>query len=203
MSREDAFHQLMFPRLEDSVSTKLFQHNLWLLDERLAFVSYISSDRTLHGGRRQMGDKVTDIAFYDECYVAGGQGNNSVVIVEFKRPGRDDYSFGREGSDPIRQIHDTVEHIRERKSFVTTSGKTIPIPSGTPITAMLVADLEPTLRALARRYDFDETWDKQGLFKYHDDFGVFIEVIGFDRLISDAEKRNAAFFDVLLNGLGS
>jgi hypothetical protein len=53
MTREDAFHQLMFPRLEDSVTTKYFQHNLWLLDERLAFVSYISSDRTLHGGRRQ------------------------------------------------------------------------------------------------------------------------------------------------------
>jgi hypothetical protein len=98
MTREDAFHQLMFPRLEDSMTTKYFQHNLWLLDERLAFVSYISSDRTLHGGRRQSGDKVTDIAFYDECYVAGGQGNTSVVIVEFKRSGRDDYAFGREGA---------------------------------------------------------------------------------------------------------
>ena len=135
MTREDAFHQLMFPRLEDSMTTKYFQHNLWLLDERLAFVSYISSDRTLHGGRRQSGDKVTDIAFYDECYVAGGQGNTSVVIVEFKRPGRDDYAFGREGLDPIKQIHDTVEHIRERKSFVTTGGKTIDIPTATPITS--------------------------------------------------------------------
>jgi hypothetical protein len=203
MSREDAFHQLMFPRLEDSITTKHFQHNLWLLDERLAFVSYISSDRTLHGGRRQTGDKVTDIAFYDECYVAGGQGNNTVVIVEFKRPGRDDYSFGREGQDPIRQIHDTVEHIRERKSFITTSRKTIDVPDSTPITAIIVADLEPTLRNLARRYDFDETWDKKGLFKYHEDFDIFIEIMGFDKLISDAEKRNAAFFDILLNDLGS
>jgi hypothetical protein len=108
MSREDAFHQLMFPRRDDSISAKQFQHNLWMIDERLAFVSYISSDRTLHGGRRTLGDRVTDIAFYDECYVAGGQGNTSVVVVEFKRPGRDDYSFGREGSDPIKQIHDTV-----------------------------------------------------------------------------------------------
>lgn len=203
MTKEDAFHQLMFPRLEDSVSTKYFQHNLWMLDERLAFVSYISSDRTLHGGRREKGDKVTDIAFYDECFVAGGQGNTSVVIVEFKRPGRDDYSFGKEGSDPIKQIHDTVEHIRERKSFVTTEKKTIDIPTGTPIHAIIVADLEPSLRALARRYDFSETWEKTGLFKYHEDFDVFIEIVGFNKLISDAEKRNAAFFDVLLGDLGS
>jgi hypothetical protein len=82
---------------DSKIRSKYFQRNLWLLDERLAFVSYISSDRTLHGGRRQPNDKVIDIAFYDECYVAGGQGNNSVVIVEFKRPGRDDYAFGREG----------------------------------------------------------------------------------------------------------
>jgi hypothetical protein len=203
MTREDAFHQLMFPRQEDSVSTKYFQHNLWMLDERLAFVSYISSDRTLHGGRRAMGDKVTDVAFYDECYVAGGQGNSTVAIVEFKRPGRDDYAFGREGSDPIKQIHDTVEYIRERKSFVTTDGKSIDIPQYTPITAIVVADLEPSLRALARRYDFAETWDKKGLFKYHDDFDVFIEIVGFDKLISDAEKRNAAFFEILLNDLGT
>jgi len=203
MTREDAFHQLMFPRMEDSETTKQFQHNLWMLDERLAFVSYISSDRTLHGGRRSLGDKITDIAFYDECYVAGGQGNTSVVIVEFKRPGRDNYAFGAEGSDPIKQIHDTVEHIRTRKSFVTTSGKTIDIPASTPITSIVVADLEPSLRSLARRYDFAETWDKKGLSKYHEDFDVFIEIIGFDKLISDAEKRNAAFFEILLNDLGN
>jgi len=74
MNLEESFHQLMFPRLQDSVSMKYYQHNLWMLDERLAFFSYISSDRTLHGGRRQAGDKVADISFYDECYVASGEG---------------------------------------------------------------------------------------------------------------------------------
>ncbi|QQS14645.1 MAG: hypothetical protein IPK81_11075 [Rhodospirillales bacterium] len=204
MSLEDAFHELIFPRHEDSASTKqFFQNNLLLLDERLAFASYISSDRTLHGGRRHLGDKVVDVAFYNECYVTGGQGSNSIVVVEFKRPGRNDYAFGREGSDPIRQIHDTVEHIRERKSLLTTSGKTIAIPDGTPISAIIVADIEPTLRALAKRYDFDETWDKLGLVKYHTEYDVFIEIVGFDKLISDAEKRNAAFFEILLSDLGN
>ena len=203
MTREDAFHQLMFPRLEDSVSTKYFQHNLWLLDERLAFVSYISSDRTLHGGRRSSGDKIADIAFYDECFVAGGEGNSSVVIVEFKRPGRDDYLFGRDGSDPIKQIYDTVAHIRDRKSFITTDKKTIEIPASTPITSVIVADLEPTLRDLATRYDFDEAWDRKGYFRYHDKYDAFVEILGFNKLISDAEKRNAAFFDILLGDLGA
>jgi hypothetical protein len=69
--------------------------------------------------------------------------------------------------------------------------------------AIIVADLEPSLRSLARRYDFNETWDKLGLFKYHEDFDVFIEILGFDKLISNAEKRNAAFFEILLNDLGT
>lgn len=203
MNKEDAFHELMFPRQEDSETTKYYRHNLWLLDERLAFVSYISSDRTLHGGRRKAGDKIIDVAFYDECFVAGGDGTNSIMLVEFKRPGREKYSFGVEGEDPIKQIHDTVEQIRQRKSFVTTSKKTIEVPDGTPITAIIVADLEPSLKALARRYDFAETWDKLGLFKYHEEFDVFIEIHGFNKLISNAEKRNAAFFDILLGDLGT
>jgi hypothetical protein len=93
--------------------------------------------------------------------------------------------------------------MRERKSFVTMAGKTIDIPQSTPIMAFIVADLEPSLRSLARRYDFNDTWDKHGLFKYHDEFDVFIEIFGFDKLISDAEKRNAAFFEILLNDLGT
>lgn len=125
------------------------------------------------------------------------------MIIEFKRPGRDDYAFGREGGDPIKQIHDTVELIRQRGSFVTMDKKTIEIPDSTPITAIIVADLEPSLRKLARRYDFSDTWDRKGLFKYHSDFDVFIEIFGFNKLISDAEKRNAAFFEILLNDIGS
>jgi hypothetical protein len=89
------------------------------------------------------------------------------------------------------------------RSFVTTDKKTIEIPTGTPITAIIVADLEPSLRNLARRYDFDETWDRTGIFKYHDEFDVFIEIIGFNKLIVDAEKRNAAFVDILPDDLGT
>jgi hypothetical protein len=43
----------------------------------------------------------------------------------------------------------------------------------------------------------------KGLFKYHEEFDVFVEIVGFNKLISDAEKRNAAFFDILLSDLGT
>jgi hypothetical protein len=88
---------------------------------------------------------------------------------------------------------DTVAHIRDRKSFITTEKKTIEIPRSTPITSLIVADLEPSLRELAERYDFDEAWDRKGFFRYHDKYDVFVEILGFNKLISDAEKRNAVF----------
>lgn len=203
MSAEDAVHQLIFPRNADSTDTKYYQHNLWLLDERLSFVSYASSDRTLHGGRRKSGDKVIDIGFYDEVFVAGGQGTSAVMVVEFKKPGRDDYRFGKDGLDPIKQIRDTVRQIRERGSFVTKDGATVSIAGGTQITAYVIADLEPSLRNISKDYDFQLSWDSKTLFHYHKEFEIYTELFGYDKLLEDAKKRNGPFFDVLLNDSGT
>lgn len=202
MSPEDAVHQLIFPRNTDTTVTKYYQHNLWLLDERLSFVSYASSDRTLHGGRRSPGDKVIDIGFFDEIFVAGGDGTSAVLVVEFKRPGRDDYRFGVNGSDPIKQVNDTVQQIRIRGSFVTKDGATITVSPTTQITAYVIADLEPSLRELAKVYDFKTSWDSKTLFNYHETYKVYCEVFGYDKLLEDAKRRNSPFFDVLLTDIG-
>ena len=45
------------------------------------------------------------------------------------------------------------------------------------------------------------TSDQEGYFYYHDTHDIFVEVIGYHKMISDAKKRNAAFFDVLLGEL--
>lgn len=202
MSPEDAVHQLIFPRNSDTTVTKYYQHNLWLLDERLSFVSYASSDRTLHGGRRSAGDRVIDIGFFDEIFVAGGDGTSAVMIVEFKKPGRNDYRLGASGADPIKQVTDTVAQIRERGSFITKDGATITISPSTQITAYVVADLEPKLRDLAKAYDYKTSWDSKTLFHYHEGYKIYCEIFGYDKLLEDAKRRNGPFFDVLLTDIG-
>lgn len=202
MHPEEALHGLIFPRNNDTASKKYYQHNLWLLDERLAFTSYVSSDRTLHGGRRQKGDKIADLNFYDELYVAGGEGTSAVMIVEFKKPGRDDYRLGKKGLDPIKQVRDTVAKIRKRKSFITTKGDTISVPDHHEVAAFVIADLEPSLRNLASdEYDFTTSWDEKALFHYHKKHNLYIEIFGYDKLLEDAEKRNGPFFDVLMQDI--
>src|SRR5690606_30254028 len=59
---EDTIHDLVFRRFSDNVESDYFEHNLWLIDDALAFLPYISSDRAMHGKGRKKGDKIPDLA---------------------------------------------------------------------------------------------------------------------------------------------
>ena len=201
MSLEDMFHDLVHPRYEDSETTEFFQHNLWMLDEKLSFFSYCSSDRTNHGGRRKTGDKVADLVFFDDCSIYREGDKDSIVLVEFKRPGRDDYKYGDVKQDPVEQVKATAIQIREEERIVTKTGRTIAVPKGVRLYAYVVADLEPTLTKACQNHDMQKTWDDKGFYMYHKTNDIFIETIGYDKLISDAQKRNAAFFDILLGDI--
>lgn len=203
MNLEDMFHDLVHPRYEDSETTAFYQHNLWIIDERLSFFTYCSSDRTIHGGRRKPGDKIADLLFFDDCTIYEQKDSDSLVLVEFKRPGRDDYKYGDKDKDPVEQVKATAIKIREEKRIITRSGRNITVPDGVRLYAYVVADLEPSLTKLCLNHDMDATWDKKGFYNYHKANDVFIEVIGYDKMLSDAQKRNAAFFDILLGDIVS
>jgi hypothetical protein len=93
---EDTIHDLVFHRYADNVDKDYFEHNLWLIDDALAFLPYISSDRAMHGKGRKKGDKIPDLAFFDESLVLGDNDGTTITIVEFKRPSRDDCKDRRE-----------------------------------------------------------------------------------------------------------
>ena len=201
MSKEDMFHDLVHPRMEDSDSTKFYQHNLWLIDERLSFFSYISSDRSNSGKGRKKGDKISDLVFFDECAIYREKDKDVVVLVEFKRPGRNDYIYGKEGKDPIHQVIGQAIKIREEERIISTTQRTITIPKGVRLYGYVIADLEPKLRTICENHDMTPTWDNKGYYFYHKTRDIFIEVMGYDKLVDDARKRNAAFFEILLGDL--
>jgi hypothetical protein len=203
MSLEDVFHDLVHPRLSDTDNTKFYQHNLWLLDERLSFFSYCSSVRSSHGRGRKKGDKVGDLVFFDDCSIYQEGDRDAIVLVEFKRPGRDNYQFGNVKHDPIQQVIATAIQIRNTGRLVSTSGRTLDVPKGVRLYGYVVADLEPSLRTVCEDHDMADTWDQRGFFMYHEKKDLFVEVIGYSKMLDDAKKRNAAFFDVLLGELVS
>lgn len=196
---EDEVHSLIFRRFSDSVDIEYFQHNLWLIDDALAFLPYVSSDRTMHGGGRKKGDKVTDLLFYDDTMVLGDEDGSTLTIVEFKKPSRNDYRFGPAKTDPVTQVIDTLEKAVAAGGITRTDGQHMSFRNVSRRTAYIVADLTPTLTKVLERHDFRNPHDPKIWTKYFGNGEIFIQAFGYDTLVSMAKKRNQAFSKVLLD----
>lgn len=195
---EDVIHDLVFKRFSDTVNLDYFEHNLWLIDDALAFLPYAASDRTAKGAGRQKGDKVPDLAFFDDSLILGDNDGTTVTIVEFKKPSRNDYAFGPAKSDPVKQILETLELAVRAGGVTKTDGTHMSFTGVVRRFGYLVADHTPTLVSVLRDHDFKNDQNPKIFFRYRDNEKIFIQAIGYDTLIENAKKRNQAFFTVLL-----
>jgi len=194
---EDTIHDLIFHRFSDSVDTDYFEHNLWLIDDALAFLPYISSDRAMHGKGRKKGDKIADLAFFDDSLVLGDNDGTTITIVEFKRPSRDDYRFGDVKHDPVMQVIKTLEDATVAGGIARTDGSHFAFRGVVRRFAYIVADLKPSLVTVLRNHDFKNDWNPDIYVRYRDNEQIFIQAMGYDTLVAHAKKRNQAFFSVL------
>lgn len=195
---EDVIHELVFRRFSDNVDMDYFEHNLWLIDDALAFLPYISSDRTMHGGGRKKGDKITDIAFFDDSMILGDNDGTTITIVEFKKPSRNDYSFGNGKSDPVLQVIDTLDNAVSHGGISKTDGSHFSFTGVVKRFAFIVADHTDTLVKVLRKHDFKNDWNPKIYVRYRENDRILIQAFGYDTLIDNAKRRNQAFFSVLL-----
>lgn len=193
---EDTIHDLVFHRFSDSADTDYFEHNLWLIDDALAFLPYISSDRAMHGKGRKKGDKIADLAFFDDSLVLGDNDGTTITIVEFKRPSRDDYRFGDVKHDPVMQVIETLKDATAAGGIAKTDGSHFAFRGVVRRFGYIVADLKPSLVKVLRNHDFKNDWNPDIHVRYRDE-QIFIQAMGYDTLIAHAKKRNQAFFSVL------
>jgi len=198
LTPEDGVHELIFKRFADNTGTDFFEHNLWLIDDALAFMPYISSDRPPDGKSRKKGDKVTDLLFYDDSMYLGEEAGTTLAIVEFKRPNRDDYVFGKAKTDPVTQVIETIENAMEKSGMQRADGKFVSFDTVSRRTAFIIADITPSLQKVLRRQDFKNLADPRIYTRYRDAEQIFIQVMGYETLIELAKKRNQAFFSVLM-----
>ncbi len=118
---------------------------------------------------------------------------NSIVIIEFKQPGRNKYA-GDE--NPVLQAAKVINAIRAGK--YKHKGRAIPIANeDIPAMIFVVADLTPKLRQVLVDFSAAMTPDKQGYYGYHPNHKVYYEVMDYTKMLSDATKRNRIFFDKL------
>jgi hypothetical protein len=187
-------HDLVFPRGRTSDDVPYDSHNLWLLDERLCYHAYLSSDVPIS---RAPGLSSTDparpdlmvmldhpAAFADSAPPCRG----NVVLVEFKRAMRK--AYGAE-DDPVQQVYDYIDKIRAGQAE-TVGGR--PLQADAPFLCYVVADLTEKMRQLARGRGFQFTPDGLGCYFYNSNYGAYVEIISFDKLLRDAQQRNRVLF---------
>jgi hypothetical protein len=192
---EGSVHGIIFPLRSDTEKTKFTNHNLWILDERLNFTHYLSSDKPLNGGNTE---RVDILAFGKRTAFRGGnEMSNPVTIFEFKRPGRDDFTDTSSKEDPEEQIIRYVNDISDGK-YKTPEGRQINIGVNTPFYGYIVCDLTPkVVNWLTRIKDYTPMPDNQGWFKWYKNNNLYIEVLSWDKLLGDAALRNKVFFNKL------
>lgn len=194
-NKEAYIHNLIYPMRRTSEEIEYEAHNLWMVDERLSYCEYISSDIPFNN---DPSEQRTDILFLDKPVALSDQDNfgkeyESIVIIELKRPMRDDY---KPGENPIDQLMGYQEKLASN-SVTDKNGRPIKVGDSTQFYLYAVCDITDSLMKYAKRYGFHETPDKLGLYWYNDNARAYMEIISFDKLINDAEKRNRVLFDKL------
>lgn len=195
-SKEEIVHNLIFPLKKTSDDIQLEEHNLWVIDERLAFHDYLASDKAFTSISRTESTslKRPDLLVFNKAHLLNDDDKySSVIIVEFKKPMRDDYN---DSDNPINQVTDYVIELLENKSL-DKNGRPISIRENTPFYAYIISDLTPKLRSLAAKAGFTKLPDNDGYFNYNGNFKLYIEIISFDKLIRDSKKRNQILFSKL------
>lgn len=193
---ERILHKMIFPMGATSKDIFFEQQNLWVVDERLCYHTLLTSDKKLNSipGLKGTSGKEPDIfAFFYDTPIGVAEPDNlpsgGIIVIEFKRPGRDDYD-----KDPADQIIQRFREISDG-NVNDIDGRQIN-PTNLRYTGYLIADLKPSLhKQVYGRYH--RTADNEGYFFNLAAGNGHIEIISYDKLVKDAERRNRILFDKL------
>jgi uncharacterized protein YdhG (YjbR/CyaY superfamily) len=194
-NKESYIHNIIYPMRTTSDDIEYANHNLWLLDEKLAYCSFISSDIPFNNDNKE---ERTDIMILDNPVAVSDEENDgsefdTIVLFELKRPMRDDYSTAE---NPVTQLYEYVEKIKSGKAK-DKYGRKVIAGNGTKFYLYAVCDITPSLEKTIRFNSFKHTPDKMGYYLFNDTYNAYVEILSFDKIIKDSKKRNKILFDKL------
>ena len=163
-SSEGAVHDIIFPRKGDSAATTFEEHNLWIIDERLNFTNFVSSDKPLDGGTTER----PDLLVFDRPVLFRGDNevSNPITVFEFKKPGRDDFVNPSSKEDPVQQIVRYVNNVRKGK-FTTPKGRQIQVADNTPFYGYVMCEMTMKVKEwLENEQQFTPMPDGMGWFRW-------------------------------------
>jgi hypothetical protein len=199
---EDMIHGIFFPIRSTSDEILPENQNLWLLDERLTYHSFLASDKKF--------DKIenlevnskdrTDLLIYNDALAFSEDKkapHSSFTIVEFKKPQRDNFADYSADKNPVEQCEKYIDSLLEG-NVKDRNGRFIKVDSKTPFYVYIVCDITKSLEKILMNREYSLTPDGLGYFalktKY---YNAYIEVLPFEKVLKDAQKRNQILFDKL------
>lgn len=194
-NKEKYMHNLIYPMRSTSDDLQYEAHNLWLIDEKLSYCCYISSDIPYDNDPKQ---ERSDILFLDHPVAVSESKNDgtefdTIIIFELKRPMRQDYT---DSDNPITQLYDYVAKIKngeakDKNHRIIRTGDT------TKFYLYAVCDITSKMERLIDQHSFCVTPDKMGFFRYNERYNSYFEILSYDKILYDAKKRNRILFDKL------
>ncbi len=193
---EEVLHAIICPRRATSDDPIFASHNLWLVDERLEYHAFLASDIELDRIEQLENSESTrpDILLFKQSLAfANEHPHSSAVILEFKKPQRDNYS---RASNPVVQMENYVDQLKEGKAK-DPRGRWLKIDD-TPCYGYAICDLTPSLLKLA---SITAGWtpmpDGRGFYGYNDKLKFYWELMDYTKMVDNAKKRNRALFERL------
>lgn len=199
--KEEIIHGYFFPLKKTSDKVSIENHNLWLIDERLAYNSYLASDKPLSSiagleniqeGKHKRPD-IFSAAFatgenekYKSMY-------SSLDIIEFKRPMRDNYTIAE---NPIQQVIEYLRIIRNNEAK-TDPKRQLQVMKNGVIYCHIICDITDNLKLFLDDKEFKQVGDLNWYIRFHSTYNAFIEVKSFDFVLENAFYRNKVLFDKL------
>ena len=194
---EDMIHKLIFPLKTESDEIGYDDHNLWVIDERLAFHKYLASDKSFSKNKEVSSGSLDrpDILIFNRPFAFSDNDKpySSIVLIEFKRPMRDDFS---EEDNPISQVNKYAREIISG-DIKDKYGRPFDFRDKTPIYSYIVCDLTSRLRMFASDAGYKPMPDNDGYFFFNENYSMYVEIISFDKLVKDSKQRNKALFEKL------
>lgn len=194
---EETLHQFICPmklRGDDPSKIEQSDHDLWIIDERLTFQKYFASDVPFTQILEDASStKRPDVLIYDRLYGLGTDGDEpltKVMLVEFKHPGRKDYS---ERYSPMNQISEYITKLKAGQVEDFNSAR-VRIADDCVFYCYVVADIVGKLEI--HTDGWRRTANGRGrIQELSGKFRGIVEVIEWKDLLADARLRNHAFLN--------
>lgn len=193
---EKTIHSLVFPMRRTSDDVPFAQQNLWIIDERLTFHSFLSSDLPLSAlpAMESESDNRPDILIFNHplAFTEDAHPLNSIVVIEFKKPDRASYS-----EDPVSQAYRMIRDVHAGK-LKDRAGRLVRAASQTiPAYCYVVCDLTPALETRVQDMGGRRTPDNLGYYGFNETLNAYYEIISYQKILADAKKRNRILFEKL------